>query len=127
MVLVDTSVWVSHLRSGEPRLTEFLEKGLVLMHPAVVGELACGNLRNRKAFLSDLAELQEAVAATNEEALLFIEGRKLWGRGIGWIDAHLLASSLLSGCSIWTLDGRLKAVCDIAGVKVHSAKSQTSS
>ncbi|MGA7414875.1 MAG: PIN domain-containing protein [Bryobacteraceae bacterium] len=121
MVLVDTSVWVSHLRSGEPRLTEFLEKGLVLMHPAVIGELACGNLRNRRAFLSHLAELQEAASATNEEALLLIEGRKLWGRGVGWIDAHLLASSLLSDCLFWTLDERLMSVCDIAGVKVHPA------
>ena len=126
MVLVDTSVWVSHIRSGEPHLAEFLEDGLVLTHPAVLGELACGNLRNRKAFLSDLSELQEAVAATNEEALVLIEGRKLWGRGIGWIDAHLLASSLLSGCFFWTLDERLKAVCQVAGIKVHPAMSGSS-
>ena len=119
MVLVDTSVWVSHLRSGEPHLADSLEEGLVLMHPAVMGELACGNLRNRNTFLNDLAELQKAVAATHEETLLLVESRKLWGRGIGWIDAHLLASSLLSGCFFWTLDERLKAVCELAGVKAY--------
>ncbi len=123
MVLVDTSVWVSHLRSGEPQLAEFLGEGVVLMHPAVLGELACGNLRNRKAFLSDLAELQEAVTATHDEAMLLIEGRKLWGRGIGWVDAQLLASSLLTRCFFWTLDERLKSVCDTVGVKFHPATS----
>jgi len=127
MVLVDTSVWISHLRFGEPRLAELLQEGLVLMHPAVMGELACGNLRKRQAFLSDLAELQGAVSASDEEALLFIESRKLWGRGIGWIDAHLLASSRLSDSFFWTLDERLKTICDDAGVKGHPAKSRPSS
>jgi len=124
MVLVDTSVWVSHLRYGEPQLAGFLEEGLVLIHPAVIGELACGNLRSRKAFLGGLAELEEAVPATHEETLLLIESRKLWGRGIGWLDAHLLASSLLSRCFFWTLDERLNAICGTAGVKVHPATSQ---
>jgi len=107
MVLVDTSVWVQHLRSEEPALADKLSDGLVLMHPFVAGELACGNLKDRAAILSDLLALPMAKPASNAEVLQFIEDRGLWGRGLGWIDAHLLASARLSNCLFWTLDKRL--------------------
>jgi predicted nucleic acid-binding protein len=98
MVLADTSVWVQHLRRGEPGLAERLSEGLVLMHPFISGELACGNLKGRAAILSDLHALPPAKLASSAEVLLLIEDRRLWGRGLGWIDAHLLASALLSKC-----------------------------
>jgi len=107
MVLADTSVWIQHFRKGEPRLADRLPEGLVLMHPFVAGELACGNLRNRPAVLSGLHALPPATLATNAEVFRFIEQRRLWGRGLGWIDLHLLASALLSECQFWTLDTRL--------------------
>ncbi len=99
-------------------MAELLEHGLVLTHPVVVGELACGNLKNRKSLLKDMSALPEAVLAASDEVLTLIENRKLWGRGIGWIDANLLASALISNCRLWTLDERLKDVCHDAGVKL---------
>ena len=107
MLLADTSIWVQHFRSGKPTLAVRLSDGLVLMHPFVAGELACGNLKNRAAILSDLHALPSAKLASNAEVLQFIEDRVLWGRGLGWIDTHLLASTLLSDCRFWTLDKRL--------------------
>lgn len=86
------------------------------MHPFVSGELACGNLKNRLVVLSDLQTLQEAKLASNPEVLQLVESRKLWGRGLGWIDAHLLASAMLSNCRLWTLDKRLKQVATGMGV-----------
>jgi predicted nucleic acid-binding protein len=108
MVLVDTSIWIEHFRRGEPTLAKRLSEGLVLMHPFVAGELACGNLRDRAAILSDLHALPAAKPASHAEVLQLIEDRRLWGRGLGWIDAHLLASALLSNCRLWTLDTRLE-------------------
>ena len=114
MVLADTSVWVEHFRHGGLSLADRLSEGLVLMHPFVSGELACGNLKDRTAVLSDLHALPQAMLASNAEVLQFIEGRRLWGRGLGWIDAHLLASAMLSNCRLWTLDTRLaKATADL--------------
>ncbi|MGA2274720.1 MAG: PIN domain-containing protein [Bryobacteraceae bacterium] len=107
MVLADTSVWIQHFRRGEPKLASHLADGLVLMHPFVLGELACGNLKNRAEILSDLKELESAKLASTAEALQLIEDRRLWGRGLGWVDAHLLASALLSDCEFRTLDKRL--------------------
>ncbi len=107
MVLADTSVWIEHLRQREPRLADHLSEGLVLMHPFVFGELACGNLKNRAAILSDLQALPPAKLASNTEVLRLVDDRRLWGRGLGWIDVHLLASALLSNCRLWTLDKRL--------------------
>lgn len=110
MVLADTSVWIEHFRRGEPRLADRLSQGLVLMHPVVSGELACGNLKNRAAVLSDLHALPLAILASDAEVSRFIEDRRLWGRGLGWVDMHLLASSVLSLCEFWTLDKRLAQV-----------------
>jgi len=107
MVLVDTSVWIGHFRRNKPALAELLTEASVLTHPFVLGELACGNLKKRAVILSNLAALPGAVPATDNECLRLIEDRNLWGRGIGWIDAHLLASALLSSCVLWTLDESL--------------------
>ena len=116
MILVDTSVWIEHLRVGSPRLARLLERGLVVAHPSVIGELACGNLKNRSRVLADLAALPGAVEATDEEVLRLIEEHKLWGIGLGWIDAHLLASALLTNCGFWTLDRKLERAASAAGI-----------
>lgn len=111
MILVDTSVWVEHLRKGAPVLATALEQGAVLAHPFVLGELACGNLKNRGEVLRLLRELPAAPMATDAEALDFIERRALMGRSIGYIDVHLLASVSLTGSArLWTRDQRLAAV-----------------
>lgn len=107
MILVDTSVWVAHFRQDSIRLRKLLNETAVLTHPFVIGELACGGFKNRAGVLSDLGALPCAVSATHAEVMRLVEDRKLWGTGIGWIDAHLLASALLSGCPLWTLDERL--------------------
>jgi predicted nucleic acid-binding protein len=110
MILADTSVWVAHFRHGEQRLTDSLLEGSILTHPWVCGELACGNLRKRESILSDLQALPSAMLASDAEVTSMIEEHKLWGRGLGWIDVHLLVSSLLSRCKLWTLDKRLERV-----------------
>jgi predicted nucleic acid-binding protein len=110
VILVDTSVWIDHLRSGEPSLAAALETGRVMMHPFVLGELACGNLANRSEVLELLGNLPAAPTATDPEALDFIERRSLMSRGVGYIDVHLLASIALSGDGrLWTRDRRLAA------------------
>ncbi len=111
MILVDTSVWIDHLRSGEPALATVLEGGWVLMHPFVLGELACGNLKNRGEVLRLLEDLPVAPTATDPEVMGLIERRALMGRGIGYIDVHLLASTALADVGrLWTRDRRLGAV-----------------
>jgi predicted nucleic acid-binding protein len=107
MLLADTSVWIHHFRHGDADLANALSEGLVYMHPFVSGELACGNLKGRSGVMADLGDLSEAVVASSAEVLELIERRKLWGRGLGWIDQHLLASALLSDCVLWTLDKKL--------------------
>lgn len=119
MILVDTSVWVEHLRRGSPRLAQLLQEGLVLTHPSVTGDLACANLAHRDRFMSYLHELPSASTATDEEVLTLIERYKLWGRGIGWVDTHLLASAKLSGALIWSADERLVAVAEMAQVRCY--------
>ena len=106
-VLVDTSVWVDHLRKGNQALSALLEEGRILCHPLVIGELACGNLRNRDEILELLAALPQASSVTFEETFVFLETEKLHGRGLGWIDVQHLTAARLSGCPIWTLDRRL--------------------
>jgi len=111
MILVDTSVWVDHLRDGAPALAAALEQGNVLMHPFVLGELACGNLKNRGEVLRLLGALPAAPMATDTEALDYIERRALMGRGIGYVDVHLLASVALAGTArLWSRDKRFAAV-----------------
>lgn len=111
MILVDTSVWIDHLRQGDSALVAALETGQVLVHPFIVGELACGNLANRREVLALLQALPRAPVASDEEALRFIETRRLMGRGVGYVDVHLLASVALHGsATLWTRDKRLAAV-----------------
>ena len=109
MILVDTSVWVDHLRYGRKDLAGRLEQGAVACHPYVVGELACGSIINRVEILGTLQELPMVLVAEQEEILEFLERERLYGCGLGWIDAHLLASARLSGCSVWTLDKAMAA------------------
>jgi predicted nucleic acid-binding protein len=108
MILVDTSVWVDHLRRRDAALARELDAGTVLVHPFVVGEIACGLLPRRAEILSLLAELPIASVAQHGEALVFIERHRLAGRGIGYVDVHLLASAALApGTKLWTRDRRL--------------------
>lgn len=111
MILVDTSVWIDHLRSGDGVLARLLEESRVLAHPFVVGELALGSLRQREPVLEALLHLPVATVATDGEVRHMIEREALSGTGIGYVDAHLLASARLSaGASLWTRDGRLLTV-----------------
>lgn len=107
MWLVDTSVWIDHFRKEKSGLTDLLLEGSVLMHPHVRGELACGNLKNRSDILFGLEQLCFADVATDSEAWSLLENRHLWGRGLGWVDIHLLASALITHCKLWTLDRKL--------------------
>jgi predicted nucleic acid-binding protein len=106
-VLVDTTVWIDHLRRGNARLASLLESGEVESHPFVIGELACGSLKYREEILSLMDSLPKAIEADHHEVLTLVESRGLVGSGLGWIDAHLLASALLGRTTLWTLDRRL--------------------
>lgn len=119
MVLVDTSVWINHLRKTNKGLVELLQDGLVLIHPFIVGELACGNLKNRKEILSLLRFLPPATQAEHEEVMRFIENHRLVGRGLGYIDVQLIASSFLSNAELWTLDTRLAETSLKLGIAFH--------
>ncbi len=112
MVLVDTSVWIDHFRNGNSGLVAHLEEGTALCHPFVVGELACGNLQNRNEVLGLLEALPVASVAEHGEVLHLLEEWRLFGRGLGWVDAHILASARLSGCGLLTLDKALAKVID---------------
>lgn len=113
MILVDTSVWIDHLRSANATLVHLLEAHQVLCHPFVVGELACENLRQRGVVTDALGNLPRAPVATHAEALAYLERHALSGCGIGWVDLHLLASTALSGDGrLWTRDKRLAGVAD---------------
>lgn len=107
MILVDTSVWIDHFRHGNERLRQLLEAGEVATHPMVLGELACGNLVRRAEILRLLERLPGIPLAPDRVVMQSIESRRLWGKGIGWIDAHLLTASLLKQVPLWTLDRRL--------------------
>ena len=107
MILADTSVWVDHLRHGNRELIDHLEAGEVMCHPFVIGELACGRLSPRAGILELLNRLPSLPSASRDEVMSFIEARRLDGRGLGWIDVHLLASAVLGGAQLWTLDRRL--------------------
>jgi predicted nucleic acid-binding protein len=109
VILADTSLWVDHFRRGNFTLSEWLERGEVATHPFVIGELACGNLRARQHILEMLRALPAVAELSHDEAMQFIESHRLHGRGLGWIDVHLLASSMLAGARLLTLDTRLGA------------------
>ncbi|MBM3602012.1 MAG: type II toxin-antitoxin system VapC family toxin [Alphaproteobacteria bacterium] len=111
MILVDTSVWVGHLSRGDKLLSSLLEDGAVLAHPFVIGELALGHLQQRQLVLDALSDLPHANVATDRETLDFIERNTLFGRGIGYVDCHLLAATRLTqGAHLWTNDRRLHGV-----------------
>jgi predicted nucleic acid-binding protein len=116
VILVDTSVWIDHLRRGNARLAGMLHDGVVVSHPFVIGELACGAMRQRSAILSLLSELPVATTATHAEAMAFIEARRLMRRGLGYVDVHLLAAASLDRLPLWTLDKRLSVAAKALGV-----------
>lgn len=120
-MLVDTSVWVDHLRRHNTWLAEQLHTAFIWVHPFVVGELACGNLANRDDVLDSLAALPQAPVAEHDEVLALIHARALAGRGLGWIDMHLLASAALANLPLWTLDRRLAAAASEIGVEARPA------
>jgi predicted nucleic acid-binding protein len=108
MILVDTSVWIDHLRKGDLALRKLLETGRVLSHPFIIGELAMGSLKQRDVVLSALEDLPKATVAHEDEVLRFIASRALFGLGIGYVDAHLLAAAQITpGTLLWTRDKRL--------------------
>ncbi|SPD73555.1 Ribonuclease VapC32 [uncultured Desulfobacterium sp.] len=117
MLLVDTSVWVTHFRDGNTELANLLNDGRVLCHPLIVGELACGNLKDRSVILSFLQLLPMSVEAEHEEVLSFIENNQLMGKGMGYVDVHLMASAVLTEVPIWTLDKKLAQAADKLHIK----------
>jgi predicted nucleic acid-binding protein len=110
LILVDTSIWIDHLRGTSTELVATLEAGQVAIHPWVIGELACGTLEHRQTVLSLLGSLPTVVMADHQDVLTLIDIHQLMGRGIGYIDAHLIASALLSHSLLWTGDKRLRTV-----------------
>ena len=124
MILVDTSIWVDHLRRGDGRLSQLLERCLVVMHPHVLGEIACGSLKARQTVLELLQNLPAAVVADSDEVLGFIERHGLHGKGIGYVDVHLLASvALTEGSALWTRDKRLRAAAQELGQAYSDAST----
>jgi predicted nucleic acid-binding protein len=113
VILIDTSVWVDHLRKGNSRLASLLEDGEILTHPFVIGELALGRLRRRQEILELLGNLPAAEVALHDEVLSMIDSHHLAGSGLGWVDAHLLASALLSNAPLWSLDRKLDAAAKL--------------
>ena len=116
MVLVDTSIWIDHLRSGNSKLTALLNDGEAVIHPFIIGELACGNLKNRKEIISLLHALPHVDKADDDEVLFFIEKHKLMGLGIGLVDLHLLASCKLDNTKLLTKDKRLSHAVNRLGL-----------
>ena len=122
MILVDTSVWIHHLRTGDPQLTALLKEDQVLAHPWVIGELALGQLSGRSEILGLLSNLPRATIATEAEVMTLVETRHLFGLGIGYVDAHLLAATLLTrDASLWTRDKRLTAAAADLGISYTMA------
>ena len=114
-MLVDTSVWIDHLRRSNANLVLQLGRAEVWCHPFVIGELACGRLENSREVLSLLTSLPQVRLADHNEVLAFVESNRLGGSGIGWVDAHLLASARLTSMPLWTLDRRLASVARSLG------------
>ena len=126
MILVDSSVWIDHLRVVNPSLLELIFDEMVLAHPFVIGELAVGSIASRQEFLSKLSDLPAATIATDAEVLELIERRSLFSRGIGFLDAHLLASVLLTdGANLWTFDRRLHSLAEREGCAAELPRRQS--
>ena len=119
MILADTSVWIDYFRDGLPELAERLRRSDIVMHPFVVGELACGNFANRDATLELLQQLRPVMVAEHDEVMGFIRARELHGRGIGYVDVHLLAAAAMEGCQLWTRDKRLHTLATTIGVAAN--------
>jgi hypothetical protein len=117
MILVDTSVWIDHLRNGNNVVKALLYNNEVLVHPFIIGELACGLMKNRSEILHLLAELPQAMIADHTEVLKLVESKKLFRAGIGWIDAHLIASALLTKIEMITLDKSLAKAASSLGIR----------
>lgn len=110
MILVDTSVWVDHFRKNNQQLVGLLEEGVVLCHNMIIGELACGYLKNRNQIIDLMQSLPKTDHAADEEVLTYIETNKIYGKGLGWVDLHLLVSTILEQAKLWTLDKKLAKV-----------------
>jgi predicted nucleic acid-binding protein len=120
--LVDTSVWIGHFRVTSPKLRQLLEEDLVLCHPLVIGELACGHMKHRSEVLESLTVLPTTPTIEYEELLTFIDTHQLFGQGLGWIDVHLLASTLLQHVTLWTLDQPLRHAASKLRCSFESSK-----
>jgi len=117
MTLIDSSIWIDHIRAADEILASLIEHEQVLIHPFVIGEIALGAIRSRDAVLEELEKLPSAPVADHAEVMSLIEGRRLYGRGIGYVDAHLLAATRLwRGTTLWTRDRRLLAVAEEMGI-----------
>ena len=115
MIIADTSIWIHHFRKANAQFCQLLTEGQIAMHPFILGELSCGNLPSRISTIRDLSALPMAAACLDREVRELIESRQLMGRGIGYIDAHLLASALISGFPLWTRDKRLQETAAMLG------------
>ena len=109
-ILVDTSVWINHLREGDQNLSHLLEQGLVACHPFIVGEIACGGIKNRQEIINLLNDLPSTEILDHSDIIDFIESRKIMNKGIGYIDVHLLGSALVSDTPLWTFDKALRKI-----------------
>jgi len=116
MILVDTNVWVNHFRKTNHELVEHLNNGSVACHPFILGELACGNLANRAEILMLLQALPSTPNVEPDEILYFIDKNSLMGRGLGYVDVHLLASVILGNDVLWTADRRLREAAAELGI-----------
>ena len=117
MTLVDTSVWVEHFRKGDLKLQDLLADSKAVVHPFIIGELACGNLKNRAEILHLLSELPQSIVAEQGEVLKLVDSKRLFGTGLGWIDAHLLASALLSNVTLISYDKAVREAASRLGIK----------
>ncbi len=117
MILVDTSVWIDHFRNKNHTLVELLQNGSVQTHPYVIGELACGSIASREKILTLLQALPQSQVLSQTEFLYFVNSKHLMGKGIGFIDIHLLASAALAGSLLWTIDKKLNDIA--AGFKLN--------
>jgi predicted nucleic acid-binding protein len=124
MILIDTPIWVDHLRKGHDLLSWLLERNLVLTHPFVIGELACGSMLNRHEILQLLKALPSIGMAHHDEVLHLVEVEHLYGRGIGWVDAHLLASTVLADSYLCTSDKKLRLVAESLGIAYEDSRSE---